>query len=653
MSFFAELKRRNVIRVAVAYFVAAWVLAQIAAVGADAFGAPDWVMKMLITLLAIGLVPTLFFSWIYELTPEGLKKESDVQRDDSVTTHTARKLDIAVIVLLVAAIGLFAIDSFLLNRGSEPAPTEVMVGAEVAEAVTPVETALALGVAVLPFTNLSPDPDNAFFAAGVHEDVLTYLSRVADLRVISRTSVVRYAVSDLSLPEIGRELGVSHVLEGSVRRAGGRVLVTVQLIDSATDDHVWADKYDRKLENVFAIQSEIAQAVVAQVEAELTPQEAADLAELPTTSIEAYDEYLRGLERRRKVVIAGDFDRISNHFLRATELDPDFRAAWLMMLEISSGAVWFTRDLDGLHMRRVRSALARIQVLAPDSPENDLAIGIYHYYVDRDLKAALAALERATIARPNDTQALLFLSRVTRRFKQHWDTAVTSNRRVVLLDPANPRSRRQLISHLYDIADYDAAIDAAAEAIERFPKEVWFRVRHAELVARQTGDVTLCRRLIDDFPPKDLLQNGFRWVSLRRGVFADNSQAIAWIEAADPAYHSYATAGPYVNYVVGIHLLVGGDAEGARLRFQAANTRYSARVDGMNERKLLARTEFLNLFAALAGEQEAALEHRDLILALAAATDEVFNKNNARFLAALTHLRQFKKLKGLSKRVEG
>ncbi len=220
MSFLGELKRRNVIRVAVAYFVAAWVLAQIAAVGADAFGAPGWVMKMLITLLAIGLVPTLFISWVYELTPEGLKKESNVRAEDSVTTQTARKLDIAVIVLLVAAIGLFAIDRFLIDRGSEPVYTEEVVSAEVAEAVSPVETALALGVAVLPFTNLSPDPDNAFFAAGVHEDVLTYLSRVADLRVISRTSVIRYAVSDLSLPEIGRELGVSHVLEGSVRRAG-------------------------------------------------------------------------------------------------------------------------------------------------------------------------------------------------------------------------------------------------------------------------------------------------------------------------------------------------------------------------------------------------------------------------------------------------
>ena len=380
MSFFAELKRRNVIRVAVAYLVAAWVLAQIAAVGADAFGAPGWVMKMLITLLAIGLVPTLFISWVYELTPEGLKKESNVRAEDSITTHTARKLDIAVIVLLVAAIGLFAIDRFLLDWGSEAAPTEEMVGAEVAEAVKPAEAALALGVAVLPFTNLSPDPDNAFFAAGVHEDLLTYLSGVAALRVIARPSVERYANSDLSLPEIGRVLGVSNIMGGSVRRAGNRVRVTFQLIDSATGAHVWAENYDRTLEDIFAIQTEIAQAVVARVEAELTPQEAAGLAEIPTSSIEAYDEYLRGLERRNTEAVGdtwADYDGISNHFLRATELDPDFLAAWLMMMEISGGAVLLTPDPDGLHLRRVLSALARIQALAPDSPESDLA-RIFH-----------------------------------------------------------------------------------------------------------------------------------------------------------------------------------------------------------------------------------------------------------------------------------
>ena len=163
--------------------------------------------------------------------------------------------------------------------------------------------------------------------------------------------------------------------------------MTVQLIDSATDDHVWADKYERTLENIFAIQSEIAQAVVAQVEAELTPQEAVGLAEIPTTSIEAYDEYLRGLERRNAEPIGvslSDSDGISEHFLRATELDPDFLAAWLMMMEISGLAIWFTPDPDGRHLQRLRSALAKIQARAPDSPESNFAIGIYHYYVTLD-----------------------------------------------------------------------------------------------------------------------------------------------------------------------------------------------------------------------------------------------------------------------------
>ena len=184
MSFLGELKRRNVLRVAVAYFVLSWLLLQVAAVLVDTLELPTLWSKTVVAILVIGFIPVMVFSWVYELTPEGLKKESDVQSEDSVTTHTARKLDIAVIVLLVGAIGLFAIDRFVLDPAPEAAPAEEVVGAVVAEAVTPAETALALGVAVLPFANLSPDQENAFFASGVHGEILNNLARGCPKRVI-------------------------------------------------------------------------------------------------------------------------------------------------------------------------------------------------------------------------------------------------------------------------------------------------------------------------------------------------------------------------------------------------------------------------------------------------------------------------------------
>ncbi len=242
-----ELSRRNVFRVALVYGVVTWILIQVADVVFPAIGLPEWSITLIIAFLAVGFPIALIFAWAFEITPEGVKLEKHVDRAKSITQQTGRKLDFAMIGFLAIALAYFMFTHDWSGDDEE--------AADAAEVVIPTEAALALGVAVLPFDNLSEDASNAFFAAGVHEDVLTYLSRVADLRVISRTSVENYADSDLSLPEIGRELGVSHVVEGSVRRAGDRVRVSVQLIDAATDEHVWAENYDRTLDDIFAIQT--------------------------------------------------------------------------------------------------------------------------------------------------------------------------------------------------------------------------------------------------------------------------------------------------------------------------------------------------------------------------------------------------------------
>jgi len=440
MSFFDELKRRNVIRVAVAYLVAAWVLAQIATVGADALGAPDWIMKMLITLLAIGLVPTLFFSWVYELTPEGLKKESDVRREDSVNKLTAKKLDIAIIVLLVGAIGLFAIDRFLLDGSREAKPTEEIVGAVVAEAVTPAETVLALGVAVLPFANMSPDQENAFFASGVHGEILNNLAKIGNLKVISRTSVLIYSENPKNLREIAEELGVSHIVEGSVRRFGNRVRVSAQLIDVHTDEHMWTANFARDLtmENIILIQSEIAQEIAAALEAEISPEVAARIAKKPTENLEAYDFYLRGLESfGRPGWLEKDLKRAQNFFSRAVELDPNFALAHAR-LSMAHSLIWDNYETTDERLEKILPGAKRALELDPGLPQGHFAMGWFYYDAYSDFERALTEFAKAEKGLPGSDELLEHQAWMYWQSGRH-EEAIALLEKAFILNPNDPQ----------------------------------------------------------------------------------------------------------------------------------------------------------------------------------------------------------------------
>src|SRR5438034_2136266 len=260
-NFFAELKRRNVIRMAGLYLVGAWLLTQVASTVLPMFGAPDWLPRSIVSLLAIGFIPALIFSWVFELTPEGLKRDQDVAPEQSITPRTGRRMDRMIIVVLVLALGYFAFDKFALTPRREAALVSRAVPNESKSIIN------TKSIAVLPFENLSRDPDNAFFTDGVQDEILTALSRIADLKVISRTSVMQYK-SGLArnLRKIGEELGVAHLLEGSVQRAANKVRVNAQLIDARNDAHLWAQTYDRDLADVFAIQSEIAKAIADQLQ---------------------------------------------------------------------------------------------------------------------------------------------------------------------------------------------------------------------------------------------------------------------------------------------------------------------------------------------------------------------------------------------------
>jgi TolB-like protein len=278
-NFFAELKRRNVYKVAIAYAVVAWLLMQIATQVFPFLEIPNWAIRLVIMLIVIGFPIALVIAWAFELTPEGLKRTEDVDLSKSITRKTGRQLDFFIIAVLLLVIAILVFQR--LHPNVSPA----------------VSSSLEKSIAVLPFENLSRDPDNVFFTDGVQDEILTDLAKIADLKVISRTSVMQYKGGlKRNLPEIAQALKVAHVLEGSVQRSANRVRVSAQLIDARNDTHVWAEKYDRDLADVFAIQSEIAEKIADQLQAKLSPTEKSAMNERPTADMAAYDLYLRAKE---------------------------------------------------------------------------------------------------------------------------------------------------------------------------------------------------------------------------------------------------------------------------------------------------------------------------------------------------------------------
>ncbi len=317
-SFFAELQRRNVIRMAGLYLVGAWLLIQVASTVFPTFDVPTWALRGLITIVALGFIPTLIFSWVFELTPQGLKRDEEVAPEQSIGSQTARRMDRMIIVVLLVALGYFVFDRFVLAPRRQGAQT----------ASLPNEPGSSgQSIAVLPFDNLSRDPDNAYFSEGIQDEILTRLAQVADLKVVSRTSTQRYKSSPENLREIAKQLGVTNILEGSVQRAGNQVRVNVQLINAATDRHLWAEVYDRKLVDIFAVESEIARAVADTLKAKLTGSAERVLAARPTDNPEAHQLYLRGRyfwNRRTEENIK----KALGYFQQAIEQDPSYALAY-------------------------------------------------------------------------------------------------------------------------------------------------------------------------------------------------------------------------------------------------------------------------------------------------------------------------------------
>jgi TolB-like protein/Tfp pilus assembly protein PilF len=489
---FAELKRRNVYKVAVAYAVAAWLLIQAASIILPTFEAPAWTMKVLIAILAIGFPIAVVLAWAFEITPEGIVRAEDV----SITRRTGRKLVGITFVLAFIAAGLLL---FQLFRSSKQPPS-----APAAEQIIP-----AKSIAVLPFESLSSDKENSYFADGIQEEILTKLATVADLKVISRTSTAKYKSKPEDLKTVSQQLGVAHVLEGSVQRAGDRVRVNVQLIDARADTHLWAKSYDGDAKDIFAVESAVSQQVADALRAKLSPSEARVLAKSPTQNAEAYDFFLKAeyaASQAQNLLTEDWFERAEADYRSALERDPSFALAAARLAENRLLRHWFVTPLSPPKMEETKKMVDRALASAPDLAEAYIALGTFYYWGNRDYEPALAAYRRALELQPGSAKALQFCGYADRR-QGRWERSQAELAQAAELDPRDATIPVNMGSTSLLLRQWKDAKAHALRALAIDPQLTTARRVLVDANLNGDGNITEAKRVVADMPPGMALSN--------------------------------------------------------------------------------------------------------------------------------------------------
>ncbi len=552
-----ELKRRNVFRVAIVYIVVGWLTLQVAETALPAFGVPDWVLRAVVILLALGFPMALIFAWAFEMTPEGLKKEKDVDRSQSITTRTGRKLDFMIIGALVIGVGFLLFDKFTLT-GSER---------EVAQNYTPdqaVETparAPEKSIAVLPFVNMSGNIENEYFSDGLSEELLNVLARMPGLKVTGRTSSFQFKGENKDLRLIGEQLGVAHVLEGSVRQSGVKVRITAQLIDTETGFHLWSETFDRELNDIFAIQDEISASVAAALKVTLFGNTGEKVVgSRGTDNIEAYDLYLRGRYLREH--ISSDNIQQSIAVLHeAVALDPNYAAAWAQLsLSQTRWTGAFTESLQfaqgyAVARRYAERALALDDQLA----EAHIALALSQWVYDFDPVASKATFLHALELEPNNIDALGWYGAQMSMDGQR-DLALETLEKAVELDPLSIPSIAGLASALTIAGRFDESMELQrhaldidpgvarihgsiaynhllqgnlADAVAEYEKELvnWVRDFGRILVLGRTGEQDAWAEALDEFIREYGKKDAYQIAEIYADA-GDSDAAFEWLESA-------------------------------------------------------------------------------------------------------------------------
>jgi TolB-like protein len=575
MSLIAELQRRKVFKVGAAYLVVGWLLIQVAATVAPQLNLPEWAPRLITFIVLLGFPVVLVMAWVFDVTPEGIKV--DASRVGS------KRIFVTAAVLMVLSLGWY------FHRQSPQAVVAPNVVAAAADK----------SIAVLPFENLSEEKANGYFADGIQDQILTGLAKIGDLKVISRTSTQKYASRPENLSQIARELGVAHILEGSVQRSGNKVRVNVQLIEAATDSHLWAETYDRSMEDVFAVESEVAQKIADSLAANLSRGEREALAQKPTEVPAAYDAYLRAralgsksLQSRQQADLELDAYR------EAVRLDPKFALAWAQLARDLFRVTWSGLDPSGELRAEGKLALDRADALAPGSVQTQLAHGVHMYYIELDFAGALVVMNSLKSKLPNDADIWMwsgFLSRRLGRFEE----STNDWQRARDLSPNDGNIAYHLAVTLVTMGDCDRGVRELDASLALTPDNA-----HALAMKLQCA-----------------------W---SRG---DMPQAATWLDAADDD-------SPAVRGLRGVQLLYQRDYGNASKQLQRAIAGAGdTLIDAFNNGYLPARVEWqLDLALSQQRAGEGALSEGSFRQEMAEATAVLASKPGNRYVEAGWHL---------------
>src|SRR5438876_558441 len=541
--FFEELQRRKVYRVAAAYIIAAGFIIQIGSAVFPAWDLPNWTLRLVIVVLLIEFPIALILAWAYDVTPQGIQVTKAPPG-----VHRRRN----IITLIVAGLAISAVAGFFLFPRASGRNVEK-------------------SIAVLPFQSLSDEKENAYFADGIQDDILTNLSKIGDLKVISRMSVMSYRGDALrNAREIGKALGVATLLEGSVRRSGNRVRVNVQLINANNDEHIWAEDYDRDLTDVFAIQTDLAQKIASALQAKLSQNEKARLDQRPTQNSDAYLLFVQAHDYANRMEILPDtYLRAVPLFEQAIKLDPTFAPAFAGLSMVES-RIYHSFDPTAGRRKKARLNADEALRLQPDLPEGHLALGFSYYYGDRNYERALAEFEIARRGLPNESQAYFAIGSIQRR-QGKWAESNANLEKAATLDPKNTNVLMNLCYSYMGQRDFEAANKTVDRLIATSPQSFQARGLKGFVALQWKGDLSAAEKVFSSMPPETdpgLMTLARFWILRLKRNFPEALQVLQ--QFGGETLHNTTTAPAPKAFLEGEIYLLQGDEAKARTALEHA-----------------------------------------------------------------------------------
>jgi TolB-like protein/Flp pilus assembly protein TadD len=584
--FFEELQRRKVYRVAAAYIIAAGFLIQIASAAFPAWELPDWSLRLVIALLLIGFPIALILAWAYDITAHGIQV--------TPTTPEANRRRNLILLIAAGVIVSAAAGFFLLPR----------VAAHKTDK----------SIAIMPFQNLSAEKENAYFADGVQEEVLMHLAKIADLKVISRTSTQQYENKPRNLREIAKQLGVANILEGSVQKVADRVRVNVQLVNAQTDSHVWGETYDRKLTDIFEVESEIAKGIAESLQTKLTGREEQASTVKPTNNPEAYDAYLRGVAFEARSAHSIDLvGKAVDFYERAVHLDPNFALARARLSRADSLLYFVRADTTDARRDAAKRALDRAQQLQPNSPETQLALGYYQYHVLRDYGLAKTTFSRVRKMLPGSSEVLEALASVTRR-EGNWNESIAYWEEALVLDPRNTELLSQAAFTYTMLRQFPAALKLYDRALDILPNDSDVMASKASIYQAQ-GNLDQAATSLSQITTWTESQSATR-TKVNQLTFERNyDEAIRLLQARQAQFHFGSEIDRGLNQVLlTLTQRLAGDSSVSKATAEEARNTVMALCKDQPENAFFAA--MLSLAIAMLGEKDSAINEAERAIKL-------------------------------------